>query len=87
LQEPLAAHYNTFNRDHPAGNFRFLLAISTPAASTRNEIHAPAFPSRSRDVPLAVRRLVESCWAQNPKARPSAGDLLQKLVVLLKQLD
>jgi hypothetical protein len=45
----------------------------------------PAAPSGC-DAPLAERRVVEACWAQNPRARPSAGDLLQKLVVLAKQL-
>ncbi|KIZ04005.1 hypothetical protein MNEG_3952 [Monoraphidium neglectum] len=56
------------------------------AYNVANRGARPAWP-KPCDVPLAVRRLVESCWAQSPKARPSAGDLLQKLVVLLKQLD
>jgi hypothetical protein len=37
-------------------------------------------------VPPAVRKLVQSCWRRNPRERPSSGDLLKKLEVMLKQL-
>lgn len=45
----------------------------------------PAWP-KDCSVPPAVRKLVASCWRRNPRERPSSGDLLKKLTLLLKQL-
>ncbi|KAI8473495.1 MAG: kinase-like domain-containing protein [Monoraphidium minutum] len=45
----------------------------------------PAWP-RHCSVPAAVQKLVSSCWRRNPRERPSSGDLLKKLALLIKQL-
>jgi len=38
------------------------------------------------DTPVEIRRMIEDCWAQDPKARPSFPDILVVLDGLLKDM-
>ncbi len=40
---------------------------------------------KSVDCPESLRRLIKSCWARNPKERPSSGDVARRLEIILKQ--
>ncbi|GBF94092.1 dual specificity kinase-like [Raphidocelis subcapitata] len=74
--------WECLTQQHPWAQHAHYLAIMYAVAQCDER---PTWPKDCR-VPPAVRKLVASCWRRNPRERPSSGDLLKRLEVLLKQL-
>lgn len=45
-----------------------------------------AVPQDDNVAPLALRRLMSDCWAENPLERPSCADIISELTRMLRYM-